>query len=188
MKFVEMFLERLMFASRWLLAPMYIGLVGSLVFLLYKFGEEFLHVAGTLFAASVRDVILSVLSLVDLTLVANLMIMVIFSGYENFVSKIDTGGNEDRPEWMGKVDYSGLKLKVIGSIVAISAIEILRVFMNLKENPPAQVYLMLAIHMVFIVSGLLFAWMERTAAEAMALEKKAHPGHHGGDLPAVQKG
>ena len=115
---MEHFLETLMFRSRWLLAPFYLGLVGGLVVLLVKFGQEFLHVLLHLMDASEREVVLALLSLVDITLVANLLLMVIFSGYENFVSKIHTANHEDRPDWMGKVDYSGLKLKLIGSIVA----------------------------------------------------------------------
>ena len=114
MKFVEQFLEAVMFRSRWVLAPMYIGLVGGLVLMLIKFAQEFMHIIGHIVEAPEQEVVLSILGLVDITLVANLLIMVIFSGYENFVSKIDVANHEDRPSWMGKVDYSGLKLKLIG--------------------------------------------------------------------------
>ncbi|MCK7578043.1 MAG: YqhA family protein [Chromatiales bacterium] len=116
-KKIEHLLEVLIFNSRWLLAPFYLGLVVGIMILLIKFGQEFFHVASHAWAGSESDVILAILTLVDMSLVANLMLIIIFSGYENFVSKINTAGHEDRPDWMGKVDFSGLKVKVIGSIV-----------------------------------------------------------------------
>jgi len=174
MKKIEHALEVLMFNSRWLLAPFYLGLVFSIALLLVKFGQEFLHMLPTIFTASESDVILAVLTLVDMSLVANLLIIIIFSGYENFVSKIDTGGHEDRPEWMGKVDFSGLKIKLIASIVAISAIELLKAFVNVDSvgNPAdpgawtvadKQLAWKVGIHLVLIVSGVLFAVMDRVA-------------------------
>lgn len=170
-KSIENLLETLIFTSRWLLAPMYLGLVGCLLFLMVKFGQEFLHTAIHLFDAPERELVLSILALVDIALVANLLIMVIFSGYENFVSKIDVAEHEDRPDWMGKVDYSGLKLKLIGSIVAISAIDLLKVFMH--ESTPGiehlsneQIGWMVAIHVILITSGVMFAWMDRLSGHA----------------------
>ncbi len=160
---MEHFLETLMFRSRWLLAPFYLGLVGGLVVLLVKFGQEFLHVLLHLMDASEREVVLALLSLVDITLVANLLLMVIFSGYENFVSKIHTANHEDRPDWMGKVDYSGLKLKLIGSIVAISTIELLKSFMNVDTLSAHHMGWMVGIHLTIVLSGLLFALTDRIA-------------------------
>lgn len=165
---MEQFLEKLMFGSRWVLAPMYLGLVGGLGVLLVKFGEEFLHIAMHLMDITEREAVLSILALVDVTLVANLLIMVIFSGYENFVSKIDVDNHEDKPDWMGKVDYSGLKLKLIGSIVAISAIDLLKAFMHIstpgvEHLSDTQLGWMVGIHLVFIISGVMFAWMDRIA-------------------------
>lgn len=104
--FIEKTLEVLMFRSRWLLAPMYLGLVGGLALMLVKFGQEFFHLLSHILTSPEKEVVLAILSLVDITLVANLLIMVIFSGYENFVSKIDVENHEDRPEWMGTVGYS----------------------------------------------------------------------------------
>ena len=165
---IENVLEKLIFGSRWLLAPLYVGLVGGIFFLSVKFIQEFIHLALHIVDATERDVILGILTLVDVTLVANLLIMVIFAGYENFVSKINVAIHEDRPEWMGKVDYSGLKIKLIGSIVAISAIDILRAFMNLDKVPEKNLMWMLIIHSIFIISGVLFALMDKIAAEANA--------------------
>ena len=121
---IENGLESTIFRSRWLLAPFFLGLVFSIVLLLVKFIEELLHLSMEIFVASESDVIVGILALVDMALVASLLLMIIFSGYEIFVSKINVAGHEDRPDWMGKVNFSGLKLKVIGAIVAISAIDI----------------------------------------------------------------
>lgn len=166
MKKIEKILEVLIFNSRWLLAPFYVGLVLSIIVLLVKFVQEFLHFAPGIIESSESAAILSILTLVDMALVANLLIIIIFSGYENFVSKIDSAGHVDRPDWMGKVDFSALKLKLIGSIVAISAIELLKAFVNMddilaKDNGQEQLIWKVAIHMVLVVSGVLFAVMDR---------------------------
>ncbi len=158
---MEHLLERVIFASRWLLAPFYLGLCLALVLLLVKFGQELLHVAPAVLTMSESDVVLSILALIDLSLAANLLLLVIFSGYENFVSKIDVGNHKDRPDWMGKVDYSGLKLKLLASIVAISAIQLLRAFMNIKSMTNEELAWLVGIHMCFVVSGVLLALMDR---------------------------
>ncbi len=163
MKKIEHGLETIMFNSRWLLAPFYIGLVTSIVILLVKFVQEFWHIAGHMFEASESEVILGILTLVDMSLVANLLLIIIFSGYENFVSKIDTAAHEDRPEWMGKVDFSGLKVKLIASIVAISAIELLKGFVNVAALDDRQLAWKVGIHAMLVASGVLFALMDRIA-------------------------
>ena len=156
---VESFLERLLFASRWLLAPFYLGLVGAIVVLLWYFGVEFLHLLAVLIHGG-GSVVVSVLSLVDLVLVANLLIIIIFAGYENFVSKIDTGDNEDRPDWMGHVDFAGLKMKLIGSIIAISGIDLLKAFVAVDNPNNEQLAWKVGIHVTFVFSGLMFAIMD----------------------------
>ncbi|MBX3453885.1 TIGR00645 family protein [Ferrovibrio sp.] len=158
---MEHMLERVIFASRWLLAPFYLGLCLALVLLLVKFGQELLHVAPAVLTMSESDVVLSILALIDLSLAGNLLLLVIFSGYENFVSKIDVGNHKDRPDWMGKVDYSGLKLKLLASIVAISAIQLLRAFMNIKSMTNEELAWLVGIHMCFVLSGVLLALMDR---------------------------
>jgi len=166
-KILEKILEQLIFSSRWLMAPMYLGLVGGLIILLVKFGQEFAHIAAHVGNLTEQETVLSLLALVDITLVGNLLIMVIFSGYENFVSRIDTANSEDRPEWMGKVDYSGLKLKLIGSIVAISAIDLLKAFVHQSSGTASfsteQMAWLVGIHLTFIITGVLFAWMDKIA-------------------------
>ena len=129
----ELWLERGLFASRWLMAPFYVGMVAALFTVLVVFGKELWHGLQGLGAMDAEGVILLALSLIDLSLTGNLLLIVIFSGYENFVSRIDTATHEERPEWMGTVDFSGLKMKLIASIVAISAIALLRAFLPLAE-------------------------------------------------------
>ncbi len=161
---LEHFIEAILFHSRWILAPLYLGLVIALLILTVKFGQELLHMVPNVLTDDGSAIILAVLSLVDLVLVTNLLLMIIFSGYENFVSKIDmVTDHVDRPEWMGKIDYTAMKLKVIGSIVAISSIELLKAFIQIKkDNMDDRVIMwMVIIHVVFLLSGVLYAWMEK---------------------------
>jgi uncharacterized protein (TIGR00645 family) len=164
MKRIEHGLEVLMFGSRWLLAPFYVGLVVAIALLLVKFTQEFLHILGHVFSASESELILAVLTLVDMSLVANLLLIIVFSGYENFVSKIHTGDHEDRPDWMGKVDFSGLKLKLIASIVAISGIELLKAFVNVGGYTNTELAWKTGIHGALVLSGVLLALMDHIAA------------------------
>jgi len=176
---VETVLEQTLFKSRWLLAPFYLGLVVSLAMLLAAFVAELVHgipAAFDITHVDPEEVILTALGLIDLSLAGNLVVIVIFSGYENFVSKINTENAEDRPSWMGTLDFSGLKMKLIGSIVAISAISLLRAFMTLGEpNTPLdepRLKWMLLLHLTFVGSGLLFAAMDWVANRAET--PKAH--------------
>ncbi|MDH4275419.1 MAG: TIGR00645 family protein [Gammaproteobacteria bacterium] len=162
-KFIENALEHLMFSSRWLLAPFYVGLVFAIVLVLAKFIEEIFHLAPHIIDMSESAVVLGVLTMVDLSLVANLLLIIIFSGYENFVSKINVAEHEDRPEWMGKVDFSGLKIKLIGSIVAISGIELLKAFVNIKDMSEHSLIWMATIHVILVFTGVLFAFMDKIA-------------------------
>ncbi|MGP5132784.1 TIGR00645 family protein [Psychrobacter cibarius] len=166
---IERYLEKTIFNSRWILAPFYLGLVLGIVLLFIKFIQKTVMMFNTVFSASVSDVIVNILVLVDLSLVASLLLIIIFSGYEIFVSKIDTGDHVDRPSWMGKVDFSGLKLKVIGAIVAISAIDLLKSFMDipneLSEGEADKLMWKVIIHMTFVLSGLLFAIMDKVVGD-----------------------
>lgn len=171
MKKIEIAIEHGLFASRWLMAPFYIGLVGSLVILLYTFTIELSHFFLHISEITPDKAVLGVLSLIDLSLAGNLVLIVIFSGYENFVSKFDLDDHEDRPEWQGTVDFSALKLKLVASIVAISGIHLLKVFMNVSNIPDREIKWMIIIHVVFIVSGVLLALMDRIAVSSKALKK-----------------
>ena len=155
--------EAILFRSRFLLAPLYLGLVGTLGLLAYRFVIEFWHLAEKTASMNASEFTLALLALLDLTLLANLILMVIFAGYENFVSRIDIATeSKDRPHWMGTIDFSGLKIKLIGSLVAISVIELLKDFIELAgeaEVGEGTIW-RIAIHLTFVVSGVLFALMD----------------------------
>ncbi len=157
---LERSVENLIFASRWLMAPIYLGLIGSLAILVYTFFSELAQQLPKITSMSEADIILLVLTLVDLSLAGNLVLIVIFSGYENFVSRIDAAQHKDRPTWMGTLDFSGLKIKLATSIVAISGIHLLKVFMNLDDYTPTQLLWFTIIHLAFVLSGLCFALMD----------------------------
>ena len=157
----ERVIEAIIFSSRWLLAPFYVGLVAALVLLLLKFAQELFHFVSHPFRATEAEIILGVLTLVDLTFTGSLVVIVVFSGYENFVSKIDTAKTRDWPEWMAKIDFTGLKLKLMSSIVAISAIQLLKIFMDLKNISDREVAWYVGLHVVFVISGLVFALTDR---------------------------
>ena len=178
---LERLLERFLFSSRWLLAPFYAGLVLALAVLLLKALQELAHFVLNAWQATEADVILGVLTLIDLTLTGSLIIIVIFSGYENFVSKIDESTHKDWPEWMGKIDFTGLKLKLMSSIVAISAIQVLKAFMNLQNMSDRDLTWNITIHLVFVVSGVILALSDRISEGAHKAER-AEKGHSAGGL------
>ena len=151
----------MLFSSRWLLAPFFFGLAISILLLLVKFLQELAHIAGGMFSASGTQLVADVLGLVDLTLTASLLIIVVFSGYENFVSRIDHTHHRDWPEWMGSIDFTGLKLKLLSSIVAISAVQILRLFLALGTTSDRDLRWSIIIHVVFVVSSVLLALSDR---------------------------
>jgi uncharacterized protein (TIGR00645 family) len=169
---VEKLIEQGLFASRWLMAPFYIGLVGALLVLLFSFMQELLHFITSIPHITQNDAVLGVLSLIDLSLAGNLLLIVIFSGYENFVSKMDVSEHKDQPEWRGDVDFSTLKLKLIASIAAISGIHLLKVFMDVDTVSESQIRWMVIIHIVFVLSGVFLALMDRIAASTKAVKKK----------------
>ena len=158
-------MEKLMFASRWLLAPFYFGLIIALFFLLIVFVNEIFHFIKH-FTTNETELILFILTLIDLSFAGNLLIIVIFSGYENFVSKININDHEDKPEWMGTVDFGGLKLKLIASIVAISGIHLLKIFFGLENYTHSQILLFIAVHFTFVLSGVLLAYMDSIVAKS----------------------
>ncbi len=162
MKKLENQFEHFLFTSRWLLAPVYLALVLSLMVMLVKALKQVWVLLATLFTAESDDVIIGVLTVVDISLVMNLLVIIIFSGYENFVSKMeDLHGHMDRPEWMGHIGFTDLKIKLIGSIVAISGIELLKAFMNVEGLSDRHMAWMVGIHLTFVVSGVLYAVMDR---------------------------
>jgi uncharacterized protein (TIGR00645 family) len=158
---IERIIEQIIFASRWLLAPVYVGLVIGLFVLLVKFAQRLIELAGNALTASADDTIVGLLGLIDLSLMGGLIVMVMFAGYEIFVSKLDLGDHLDKPDWMGHVDFSDLKLKLMASIVAISAIHVLGSFMNVEHLTDRELAWSVGIHMSFVLSALLLAVMDR---------------------------
>ena len=156
-------LERILFGSRWLLAPFYIALVFCLLGLLISVVIEIFHSVLDFTHLNEMQLTLRVLSIIDLTLMGSLIIIVIFSGYENFVSKIDANDHPDWPDWMSKIDFSGLKLKLFSSIIAISGIQLLKSFMDIGSTSDRDLYWLVGIHLTFVISGVLFALTDRIA-------------------------
>ena len=159
---IESWIERLLFASRWILAPVYLGLSLALLALGARFFIEIAHVLGTLMTISESEMVLTVLSMIDLVLVGSLIVMVMFSGYENFVSRIETTGT-DTLGWLGKLDAGTLKLKVAASIVAISSIHLLRVFMDAMQIPNDKIMWYVILHLTFVASAVLLGVLDRMA-------------------------
>ena len=154
-------IQVILFSSRWLLAPFYFALVLGLIALLFKLTQHAWHMATHLIEAPETSVTLDLLSLIDMTLVGSLIVIVIFSGYENFVSPVDPSQPKNWPEWMGKIDFTGLKLKLMSSIVAISAIQLLRSFMDIGNESDRSLAWATGIHLTFIVSALMLAVSDR---------------------------
>jgi len=159
-------LERLLFACRWLLAPLYLGLSLALLVLGIKFFQEAFHVIAEVTALGEADLVLTVLALIDLVLVGSLIVMVMFSGYENFVSRIDLDSGSDAPAWLSKLDSGTLKLKVAASIVAISSIHLLRIFMNAHQTPNDKILWYVILHLTFVVSAVLLGVLDRISFAA----------------------
>jgi uncharacterized protein (TIGR00645 family) len=157
---LERFLEQLLFSTRWLLAPLYLGLSLALIALGVKFFQEALHLVVHIFGATEADLVLTVLALIDIVLVGSLIVMVMFSGYENFVSRIEAEGTETLG-WLGKLDAGTLKLKVAASIVAISSIHLLRVFMNAHQTDNDKIFWYVILHMTFVVSAVLLGVLDK---------------------------
>lgn len=158
---IERTLERLIFACRWLLAPLYLGLSLALIALGVKFFQEALHVILEVGSMPEDKLVLIVLTLIDIVLVGSLIVMVMFSGYENFVSKLDTAQEGEKLGWLGKLDAGTLKLKVAASIVAISSIHLLKVFMDAKTIPNDKIFWYVMLHLTFVVSALLLGVLDR---------------------------
>lgn len=161
---IERTTEKLLFASRWILAPVYLGMSLALMALSVKFFMEIYHLLHTIVEVTEADLVLRLLALIDLVLVGSLMVMVMFSGYENFVSKIDVKDGGDSLGWLGKLDASSLKLKVAASIVAISSIHLLRAFMSISSTPVIEndrLMWYVIIHLTFVVSAVMMGVLDK---------------------------
>ena len=157
---LEQIIEKLLFASRWILAPIFLGLSLALIALGFKFFQEAWHVFTHLVELEESDLVLTVLAMIDIVLVGSLIVMVMFSGYENFVSTIDAKGT-DSLNWLGKLDAGTLKLKVAASIVAISSIHLLRIFMQAETIDNGKILWYVILHLTFVVSAVLLGVLDK---------------------------
>ena len=158
---MERFFEQLMYAARWILAPIYLGLSLALLLLGVKFFQEIIHTVPIILEKSEADLVLVVLSLIDLALVGGLLVMVMISGYENFVSQLDIGEGQEKLSWLGKVDSATLKSKVAASIVAISSIHLLKIFMNATNVENEKLMWYVIIHMTFVTSAFGMGYLDK---------------------------
>lgn len=157
---VEVLVEKTMYRSRWLLAPIYLGLSIALIALGVKFFQECVHLMLHLFAMKEADMVLVVLSLIDMAMVGGLIVMVMMSGYENFVSELNVGENEEKLGWLGTMDSASLKAKIAASIVAISSIHLLKIFMNIPNLGNDQLKWYVIIHMTFVLSAFAMGYLD----------------------------
>jgi uncharacterized protein (TIGR00645 family) len=165
---IENLIEKIIFRSRWILAVFYLVLVLTLLILAIRFLQGFAHFAVTFWNGSDAHFVSGVLEMIDMTLIANLLILIIFSGYENFVSIIGIAQRSvDRPKWMGGVDFAGLKIKLIGSIIAISGVQLLATFLQIEDADKVDLAWQVGLHIVFLFTGILYA----------ISEKISHPSH-----------
>jgi uncharacterized protein (TIGR00645 family) len=162
--------EAVLFASRWLMAPIYLGLVFALAALAVIFVKELFTELAHAWTDPEQKLIVWILTLIDMSLAGNLLLMVIFAGYENFVSKMDVEGHPDKPHWMGRVDFSNMKLKLVASIIAISVIELLKLFMSIDTVNKTDLAWLIGIHLTFVASGVLLAVMDRLGERGLGSE------------------
>ena len=160
---IEHKFERLLYLMRWVMAPVYFGLGLAMLALAFKFYQELWHIFSDLPQQSETQIVLAVLGLIDLALIGSLVVMVMLSGYENFVSKLDLQENDERLGWLGKLDAGTLKIKVAASIVAISSIHLLHAFMNLEKIANDKLLWYVVFHMTFVFSALLIGWLDKIA-------------------------
>jgi uncharacterized protein (TIGR00645 family) len=156
---MERLIETFILGTRWLLLPLYLALLLSVCAIYVMVGRELIHLVAILPQVTESDIVLSILALLDLVLIANLLVMVAVSSYESFISRIDAAAMADKPEWLGKLDSSNVKVKVALSIVMISAIHLLRAFMN--EQQTDRLIVLAGVHLVFVTSALLLAYIDR---------------------------
>ncbi|MEI2769572.1 MAG: TIGR00645 family protein [Candidatus Competibacter sp.] len=163
MRLIERIIEQLILASRWLLVPVYLALAATLAVFGIKAVQEAIHLLEKVLVMTEVEIVLAVLALIDLALIANLLVMVILSGYETFVSTLDVEEGQEKPSWLGKVDAATLKIKLAVSIVAISSIHLLRAFMNSGGIDDKEILWLVIVHLTFVVSALLLAVIDKIA-------------------------
>ena len=162
-------MEAFIFWSRWLQAPLYMGLILAQGVYVYHFMHELVHLVGKATTLTETEVMLIVLGLIDVVMIANLLVMVIIGGYETFVSKLDLEGNPDQPEWLSHVNAGVLKVKLSVALISISSIHLLRTFINVGQIEDRVVYAQIAIHASFLISALAIAWTDKIMMQTLAI-------------------
>jgi uncharacterized protein (TIGR00645 family) len=160
-KAAENYFEKIIFASRWVQAPIYGGLIVGSILYTYKFLLELIHLCQEVNKISEEVLMLGILTLVDISMVLNLLVMVIVGGYATFVSRMNLQDHEDRPDWLEKIDAGTLKVKLAGALVGISGIHLLKSFINISNKDTQHIYLQVLIHVVFLFSTLMLAYTEK---------------------------
>jgi uncharacterized protein (TIGR00645 family) len=158
---VEHLFEIVVFASRWIQAPLYGGLIIAECLYAYKFLMELWEMVHELRSSSETIFMLGILSLIDITMVANLLTMVVIGGYATFVSKLDLEGHRDKPEWLSHVDPGTIKVKLAASLIGISSIHLLKAFVNVANVSTEHIKWQIFIHMTFLASAILLAWTDK---------------------------
>ncbi|MDD2738265.1 MAG: TIGR00645 family protein [Methylomonas lenta] len=158
---LEHFIERVMYASRWIMAPVFLGMSLILLVLAIKFFQELYHFIPHILEVDESQVILKLLTFIDLTLVGSLTLIVMFSGYENFVSRLDIGSEAEKLDWLGTHDYGSLKMKVATSIVAISSIRLLKVFMEVENTDNDKMLWFVVIHLTLVLSAFIMGYLDK---------------------------
>ncbi|MDX2189219.1 MAG: TIGR00645 family protein [Bacteroidota bacterium] len=181
-KGIENGIESFIFASRWLQAPIYIGLIIASGIYVFKFFQELVHLSETVLEMNEVQVMLAILGLIDISMVMNLLMIVIIGGYTIFTSRIDFGEQEDKPQWLDNMDSGILKIKLASSLATISGVHLLKTFIDIHEEIGdggskqglEAVYVEIVIHIIFIISALLLAYVERILHDS---HKAAHDPH-----------
>ncbi|PSJ58287.1 TIGR00645 family protein [Pseudaminobacter soli (ex Li et al. 2025)] len=171
MKRLEHAIESIILASRWLLVAFYLGLAVALAIYALSFGKKLFEFVTKVMVMEDTDTILKILGLIDAALVASLVVMVIISGYENFVSRFDNHDGE--VHWLGTIDVGSLKIKVASTIVAISSIHLLQVFLNHASYTSEQLMWLTLMHLAFVVSALILAYIDRLTGLTKLGKKEA---------------
>lgn len=173
MKAIESIIEKIIFFSRWVQMPIYLGLIVASVLYTVRFVIELIHLVAHSGGMTETALMVSVLTLVDISMVVNLLIVVTIGGYTTFVSRLDFGQSEDKPQWLEHIDSNTLKVKLSGSLVGVSGIHLLQSFMNIKSVPMEQVLLQVLIHFAFLLSAVMMAWTGKLLHDSAA--KHHHP-------------
>jgi uncharacterized protein (TIGR00645 family) len=162
---IQRFLEGFIYATRWLLAPIYLGMGLALLALTFKFLQVLWHMYATLIDIHESDLVLMLLSMIDMVLVGGLLVMVMVSSYENTISQLNIGEDVEKLNWLGKLDPSSLKMKLAASIVAISSIHLLEIFMNADDTPNDKIFWSVIVHLTFVVSAAIMAMTDKLSKQ-----------------------